>query len=218
MHAIGYCRVSTDEQARNGHSLDAQRAAIQEHADQKGWTIEWREDRGRSGAQVNPGLREALELLRTGQADALVVTKTDRIARSVLHAADIAAAAEAQGWPIVILDLGLDMSTPSGRAMFNMLATFAEFERELISQRTKDGLAVAREKGKRLGRPSAIPSAVRRRIVREREAGRSFALIALDLSTDGILTPTGRAVWSESVVRRAYHAATREAVLLGSLE
>jgi len=206
VRVIGYRRVSTQEQAASGHGLDAQRATIQEHADRKGWTVEWIEDEGATGGKINPGLRRALDLLRTRQADALVVSKMDRLARSVLNAADIMRAAQDQGWSIVVLDLGMDLSTPSGKAMYNMLATFAELERDMISTRTKDGLAAARAKGKQLGRPSAIPTAVRRRIVLAREAGQSFAAIARDLSADGILTPTGRPTWTTSVVQRAYQA------------
>jgi DNA invertase Pin-like site-specific DNA recombinase len=208
MHVIGYRRVSTQEQASNGHGLDAQRDAIAEHAQRKGWTVEWIEDEGATGGKINPGLRRALDLLRTKQADALVVSKMDRLARSVLNAADIMRAAQDQGWSIVVLDLGMDLSTPSGKAMYNMLATFAELERDMISSRTKDGLAAARAKGKKIGRPSAMPTDVRRRIVRDREAGASFAAIAHQLTQDGVLSPTGRPTWSESVVRRAYAAAS----------
>lgn len=208
MQVIGYRRVSTDEQAENGHGLDAQRTAIEEQAARKGWTVEWREDEGLSGKQINPGLREALELLRTKQADALVVTKVDRLARSVVNAADIMQAAQQQGWSLIVLDLGMDLSTPSGKAMAQMLAVFAELEREMISTRTKEGLAAARAKGKQIGRPSTIPTDVRRRIVLAREAGASFGTIARDLTADGILTPTGRPTWDESVVRRSYTAAT----------
>jgi DNA invertase Pin-like site-specific DNA recombinase len=208
MRVIGYRRVSTAEQAASGHGLDAQRAAIAEHAERKGWTVEWIEDEGATGGNINPGLRHALDLLRTRQADALVVTKMDRLARSVLNAANIMQAATEQGWSLIVLDLGMDLSTPSGKAMYNMLATFAELEKDMISTRTRDGLAAARAKGKTLGRPSGIPTDVRRRIVLAREAGESFSSIASRLSADGILTPTGKPTWSESVVRRAYEAAT----------
>ena len=207
MHVIGYRRVSTQEQASSGHSLDAQRGAIEEQAAKKGWTVDWKADEGATGSKVNPGLREALDLLRLGLADALVITKMDRIARSVLNAADIMRAAQDQGWSLIVLDLGMDLSTPSGKAMYQMLSVFAELELEMIRSRTRDGMAVTRAKGKQIGRPSSIPTDVRRRIVKEREAGASFAAIALDLSTDGILTPTGRTAWDESVVRRAYKAA-----------
>lgn len=207
-HVIGYRRVSTEEQARTGHGLDAQRSIVLEHAARRGWTVEWKEDEGATGGRINPGLREALELLRTGQADALVVTKMDRLARSVFNAADIMQAAQRQGWSLIVLDLGMDLSTPSGKAMYNMLATFAELERDMISTRTKEGLAAARAKGRRIGRPSSIPTDVRRRIVLARDAGASFGSIAQELTDEGILTPTGRPVWDESVVRRAYRAVT----------
>ncbi|WP_372734885.1 recombinase family protein [Nocardioides sp.] len=208
MHVIGYTRVSTEEQARSGLGLEAQRQRIEEEATRRGWTVEWLADEGCSGKQINPGLREALDRLRTKQADALVVAKMDRLARSVLHAADIATLAKQQGWSLVLLDLDLDTSTPQGRAMYNMLATFAEFERELISQRTKDALARAKANGKRLGRRSVIPKEVLRRIISERNEDASFAGIAKRLGEDGIPSPTGRATWSESVVRRAFQAAT----------
>lgn len=133
-----------------------------------------------------------------------MVTKVDRLARSVVNAADIMQSAQQQGWSLIVLDLGMDLSTPSGKAMAQMLAVFAELEREMISTRTREGLAVARAKGKQIGRPSGIPTDVRRRIVLSRQAGASFATIAADLSDEGILTPTGRPAWSESVVRRAY--------------
>jgi len=104
MRVIGYRRVSTEEQARNGHGLDAQRQTIEEHAARKGWRAEWKEDEGATGSRISPGLREALDLLRTKQADALVVTKMDRLARSVLNAADIMRSAQEQGWSLVVLD------------------------------------------------------------------------------------------------------------------
>lgn len=78
------------------------------------------------GKAVNPELRRALDLLRTGQAAALVVAKIDRLARSVLHASEILVAAQQQHWNLVILDLAVDLATPQ------MLATFAELEREMI--------------------------------------------------------------------------------------
>jgi DNA invertase Pin-like site-specific DNA recombinase len=208
MHVIGYTRVSTEEQATSGHGLDAQRTAIAEAAERRGWDVEWIEDAGASGTRINPGLQQALRLLRTRQADALVVSKMDRLARSVLHASDIAMSARDQGWDLVVLDLGMDLSTPAGKAMFNMLATFAEFERDMISVRTKEGLARAKAAGKQVGRPSLIPSDLRRRIVVARESGDSFANIARSLTADGILTPTGKQTWDESVVRRAFQAAS----------
>src|SRR5437870_13276846 len=91
-----------------------------------------------------------------------------------------------EGWSLVALDLGVDTSTPSGEMMANVLATFAQFERRLISQRTKEALAQKRAQGVRLGRPPSLPRQVERRILRERDAGRTFAAIAERLNASGV--------------------------------
>jgi len=209
--ALGYIRVSTEDQATNGHGLDAQHDAITAHADRRGWPVTILADEGRSGSQVNPGLRDCLDQLRAGRADALIVAKLDRLARSVAHAADILNAAKTQGWNLIICDLGVDLGTPQGRAMANMLATFAEFERDMISVRTKEGLAAAKAKGKPIGRPRLAPSDVVDRIVTDRESGQSFDAIARDLAGGGVLSPQGRPTWQASTVRRIYNAATQVA-------
>lgn len=157
-------------------------------------------------------LREALDHLAAGRADALIVARLDRLARSVAHAADILDLARRQGWNLIIADLGLDLSTPQGRALAQTMAVFAELERELISQRTREGLAAARAKGKRIGRPRLAPSAVVDRICSERKAGASFGSIARALTADEVLTPAGRTTWQSSTVRRIYAAATRQEV------
>lgn len=203
--ALGYVRVSTEDQAANGHGLDAQRATILAEGDRRGWPVEIVADEGLSGKRINPTLRDVLDQLETGRADALIVAKLDRLARSVSHAADILSAARNQGWDLVICDLGVDLSTPHGKAMANMLATFAEFERDMISQRTKEGLAVARLKGKAIGRPRLASASVVDRICTDREAGRSFDAIAEALTAEGILTPESKQIWQSSSVRRIYN-------------
>lgn len=212
MHVVGYVRVSTEEQERSGLGIDAQIEAITTECDRRGWTVEVLADLGCSGKQVNPQLRRALDLLETGQAEALVVAKLDRLARSVRHASAIIDDAVHKGWSLLVLDNALDLTTPGGRAMAQMLATFAELEREMISTRTKEALAARARRGEQNGRKSAIPAGVLRRIVISRDAGSSFARIARELTTEGVLTPTGLPSWHESTVRRAYTTATREAV------
>jgi DNA invertase Pin-like site-specific DNA recombinase len=211
LHVIGYTRVSTREQAVNGHSLDAQREAIQDRADREGWEVEWASDPGCSGAYINPDLARALDMLAGGRADALVVSKLDRLARSVAHAADILAMAQAQGWNLVVLDLGIDLATPQGRALAHMLATFAELERELIRTRIRDGMAQRRREGKPLGRKRIASTAVVKRICHEREQGHSFNAIARSLTDEGIRSPEGRPHWQPSTVRRIYNSATKAA-------
>ncbi len=205
---IGYGRVSTEEQADSGLGMEAQRAAIAREAERRGWAVTWRVDEGCSGKQTNPELRQALELLASGQAEALVVAKMDRLARSVAHASDIMELARSQGWNLVVLDLGVDLKTPQGRAMAQMLAVFAELERALIGQRTREALAAAKRRGTRLGRPRLAPASVVARVVAERDAGASFQRIARTLTDDGVLSPAGRPAWQESSVRRLYNSAT----------
>lgn len=212
MHVIGYIRVSTEEQAASGLGLEAQEAAIRAECDRRGWTVEVLADRGASGKRVNPQLRQALDLLETRQADALVVAKLDRLARSVQHASAIIDNAVARGWSLVVLDNALDLTTPGGRAMARMLATFAELERELIGARTREALSARSARGEHNGRRTAIPAGVLRRIVISRRAGASFTSIARELTDDGVLSPTGLGLWHESTVRRAYSSATREAM------
>jgi DNA invertase Pin-like site-specific DNA recombinase len=115
-----------------------------------------------------PGLQRALAAYKAGQAGGLVVAKLDRLSRSVQQAAALLAEAEHDGWALVALDLGVDLSTPSGEVMAHVLAAIAQFERRLIGQRTKDALAVRRAQGVRLGRPAVLPAAVVDRIADER--------------------------------------------------
>ncbi|QIK64747.1 recombinase family protein [Leucobacter viscericola] len=206
---IGYIRVSTEEQERSGLGVEAQQEALDAECERRGWTAEFVADLGRSGKEVNPQLRHALDLLASGQADGLMVSKLDRLARSVRHASAIINDAQERGWNLVVLDNALDLSTPGGRAMANMLATFAELERDLISTRTKEALAARARRGDLNGRRSAIPAGLLRRIVLSREAGASFSRIARELTAEGFLSPTGLDIWQESTVRRAYAATTR---------
>lgn len=207
MNVIGYVRVSTEEQERSGLGIEAQTDAILSECESRGWEVEVLADLGASGKHVNPQLRRALDLLASGQADGLVVAKLDRLARSVRHASAIIDDAIQSGWSLTVLDNALDLTTPGGRAMANMLATFAELERDLISSRTKEALAARKARGLDNGRKTAIPAGVLRRIVLSRDAGASFGRIARELTTEGILSPTGLPDWHESTVRRAYTSA-----------
>lgn len=209
MHIIGYIRVSTEEQERSGLGVEAQQTAIEAECERRGWTLELIADLGRSGKEVNPQLRRALDLLSSRQADGLMVSKLDRLARSVRHASAIINDAQERGWNLIVLDNALDLSTPGGRAMANMLATFAELERDLISTRTKEALAARARRGEPNGRRSAIPAGLLRRIVLSRDAGASFSRIARELTHEGQLSPTGLDRWQESTVRRAYASAAR---------
>ena len=213
MQVLGYVRVSTDEQADSRAGIEAQRRAIIAECDRRGWTlVEVIEDAGYSAKDLRrPGIQHALEELKTRRASALVVAKLDRLSRSMLDFAGIMQTAQRQGWALVALDLGVDTSTPSGEMMANVLATFSQFERRLISQRTKEALAVKRSQGVKLGRKPALDPKVRTRIRRLRSRGWSFAKIAEKLNAEGVATAHGGAQWHPSSVRTAIHALRRGA-------
>lgn len=202
--AIGYIRVSADEQASSHAGLDAQRAAILAEAERRGWhLIEVIEDAGFSGKNLDrPGIVAALDALKRRKADTLVVAKLDRLSRSMLDFAALMDRASRAHWALVALDLGVDTTTPSGEMMANVLATFAQFERRLIGQRTRDALAAKRASGTILGRRRTMPEEVVARIEAERAAGRTLSGIADGLSSDGIPTAQGGRRWYASTVRK----------------
>ena len=203
IRVVAYVRVSSQEQRLSGLGLEAQRQAIIAECERRGWEIvEVVEDRGYSARDLKrPAIQTALDMLASGEATALVAAKLDRLSRSMLDFARLMTTAQRQGWALVALDCALDTSSPSGEAMANMLATFAQFERRLIGQRTKDALAVKRAQGVRLGRPVTMPKRVIARINRERAAGRTLRQIADSLNQDEIATAHGGQRWYAGTVR-----------------
>ena len=203
MRVIGYVRVLTEEQAMSGAGLEAQRAAIAREARRRGWElVETIEDRGYSAKDLRrPGVQEALRALEAGDAKALVVAKLDRLSRSMLDFASLMATAQKQHWALVALDVAVDTSTPAGEMLVNVLATFSQFERRLIGQRTKEALAAKKAQGVRLGRPPVLPRAVELRIKRARDRGDSLQKIADALNAAAVPTAHGGARWHASTVR-----------------
>jgi DNA invertase Pin-like site-specific DNA recombinase len=209
MRVLGYVRVSTDEQSRSGGGLPAQREAIIAECNRRGWElVETLEDAGYSARDLRrPGIQAALEALQERRADALVVAKLDRLSRSMLDFTALMARAQKQSWALVALNCAVDTTTPAGEAMANVLATFAQFERRLIGQRTKEALAEKRKQGIRLGRPRQLPAKIVRRIVREREKGATLQAIADGLNRDRVPTAQGGRQWWPATVRAVLQVA-----------
>ena len=203
--ALCYVRVSTDDQAENGASLDAQSVALVEAAERKGYRVEVVREEGRSGKSLagRPALAEALDRLRKGDAQALYAQRLDRLSRSVADFAHLLDLAKRQGWTVVVLDADVDTSTPSGEFLVNVLASAAQYERRIIGARTRDALAQRRREGVRLGRPSCLPAEVVARIVRERQAGATLRAIAQGLTADAVPTAHAGAAWHASTVSKA---------------
>ena len=158
----GYARCSTDDQ-----DLTAQRDALRALGvdDDRIFT-----DHGLTGRNRDrPGLGQALAAVRAG--DTLVVPKLDRLARSVPDARDIADNLIERGVALSIGGARYDPSDPMGKLFFNILATFAEFESDLIRMRTREGMAVARAKGKLKGRQPKLSEKQQRELCRMHETG-----------------------------------------------
>jgi DNA invertase Pin-like site-specific DNA recombinase len=195
----GYLRVSTSEQADSGAGLAAQRQAIQHEAVRRGWTdVEYVEDGGYSGGSLDrPGISGLIPRLRRG--DVLVVSKLDRLSRSLLDAVGLLEQAQRRGFVVVALDLGVDTGTPTGRLVASVMAAVAAWEREIIGQRTRDAMQAKKAQGTRFGRPSQIPADVQERIARLWDQGLSMAAIARTLNADGTPTAFGGKWWPSTV-------------------
>ena len=150
---LGYLRVSTEEQAREGVSLDAQRHLIEAHAEANGWELTGIEsDNGISGKRLNnrPGLRRALSALRKGRADALLVVALDRLSRTTTDVLNLAAQSEREGWEFLCVQEQVETGSPEGEFMLTLKASLAQLERRKIGQRTAAAMNELRRQGRRI--------------------------------------------------------------------
>jgi DNA invertase Pin-like site-specific DNA recombinase len=209
--ALGYVRVSTEEQATEGASIEAQRVILAAEAERRGWDLELVADEGLSAKNLDrPGLADALDRLDRGGADTLLAVRVDRLSRSVADFAGLMVRAERCRWSLVALDLGVDTTTPAGDLMANVLASVAQYERKVIGQRTREGMAQRKAEGIHVGRPRVLPVDLVARIVRERAAGATLRAIAEGLTAEGIPTARGRAAWSTSTIQGVLASTTAQ--------
>ncbi len=169
-----YLRCSTALQ-----SVDAQRAALAEYAQRAGHEAVFFEDAGISGANDRrPGLDRLLDAARRREIGAVAVTRLDRLGRSLHHLLVVLGELEALGIAVVAIEEGIDSRTPLGRMFFQIRGAFAEYERCLIRERVVTGIAHARRKGTRLGRPPALDRPGRDRARRLHRHGHSVRAIS----------------------------------------
>ncbi|MFN0278976.1 MAG: recombinase family protein [Pyrinomonadaceae bacterium] len=144
-----YARVSTHDQ----QTLPMQLKQMREYIENRKWKLAVEFQEIGSGAKTRPKREELLKMARRREIDAILVWKLDRFGRSLVDL--VTSLNELRNLEVVFVSLteSLDFSTPSGRAMAGMLSTFAEFERDIIRERVKAGIANARENGKPHGRP-----------------------------------------------------------------
>jgi putative DNA-invertase from lambdoid prophage Rac len=149
MRAALYARVSTHDQQTLGLQVEAMTA----YAKGRGWEVARRVSDVGSGAKERPGREGLLKAARRRELDAVVVWRLDRWGRSLPDLVVTLRELTELGVGFVSLAEALDLTTPTGRAMAGMLAVFAEFEREVLRERVRAGIAQARKEGRRHGRP-----------------------------------------------------------------
>ena len=175
-----YLRVSTGSQA-----VENQRRELAAAAEQRGWAVvELYSDNGVSGAkgrEQRPAFDRLCRDAIAGKFDVIAAWSVDRLGRSVLHLATFVEDMRGAGVGLFLLKQGIDSETPTGRAMLGMCSVFAELEREIIRERVHAGLARARAKGKRLGRPTTVTGATEQRIRKMLEGGTGKLKIARTL-------------------------------------
>jgi len=201
---LGYVRVSTAEQAEAGSGVHAQEDAIRSECARRGWVLAGIErDAGASGRDLaRPGLRAALDQVAAGEVDGLIVSKLDRLSRSVIDFGTLLEWFEDAEASLVALDLGIDTSTPGGRLVANVFASVAEWERDTIAERTRDGLAAVRAQGRPISRPAIADNPeLRNRIVELRDKGMSMSAVAAALDAEGYPTLRGGKCWRASSVQ-----------------
>jgi site-specific DNA recombinase len=217
--AVGYIRVSTADQADNGVSLEAQRARIEAWAVANGYELTAvHVDAGLSGKRADnrPALQDALTEV-TACRGILVCYSLSRLSRSVSDTLQISERLQAAGADLCSLTEKLDTSSAGGRMLFTMLSAFAQFERDLTSERTTAALQHKRQQGERVGEipfgyaladdgVQLVPVAHQQRaiaLIRElRAAGCTLQRICDELERAGILTAKGCKRWTPKTVSR----------------
>jgi site-specific DNA recombinase len=229
LSVVGYVRVSTEEQARDGVSLEAQTLKVRQYCELYGLRLVCVLcDGGESGKNLErPALREALELIDLGKADGLVVAKLDRLTRSVKDLGSLLEGYfdERAGKQLMSVGDSIDTRTAAGRLVLNVLMSVAQWERETIVERTREAIAHKRSKGERVGtvpygfglgrdRKTLMPIAEEQIAIDwivswHKTYKRSFAWIANWLNESKFETKSGRGRWYASTVAGIFKRAGR---------
>jgi DNA invertase Pin-like site-specific DNA recombinase len=159
MAKVGYARVSSV-----GQSLDVQLSKLDDYGCEEIF-----KDKHTGTTADRPSLKECRKYIRKG--DSLVITKLDRLARSTYHLTQIAEELKVKGADLIVLDQNIDTSSPTGKLLFNMLASIAEFETEIRKERQMEGIAKAKEKGVQFGRKAKLTKDQIISLRRDRENG-----------------------------------------------
>lgn len=224
MNAIGYIRVSTQDQSESGLSLKHQESKIRSYADAMDINlVEVKTDSGHSAKSLNrPAMQEIISLIKARQIDALIILKLDRLTRSVKDLGALVELLEKNGVALISVQDSINTNTAAGRLVLNVLGSVAQWEREAIGERTKAALQVKKNQGQRAGEvpfgwnlaEDGVTLFVNHEeqnalnLMRElRAAGVSYRKIARELETRGISTKRGGKVWQAKTILNLCQAA-----------
>jgi DNA invertase Pin-like site-specific DNA recombinase len=222
MRVMGYIRVSTEEQAREGFSLPAQRRKLELYCDLKGLELIGPiEDDGYSAKNMHkrPGMVELLDLMKRRTIDGVVIAKLDRLTRSLRDWSVLIDTYFGERGAIKLFSVGDDINTTSatGRMMLNIVMTVAQWEREINSERTKDGLQLKIARGERCGKirygydladdgKMLVPNPAEQEVINVIRIlsgqGRSLRAIGQALRDMGIKTKEGNDTWLPATINR----------------
>ena len=201
--ALLYVRVSTNRQAKSGHSVDTQPAILSEVAERDGYQVEIITETGSGRKSGRPLLNEALGRLARGEAKALYALDTDRLARSTMHLLEIASRSQKENWRLVITTANVDTSTAEGEAFLTLAAAFAQFESRMVSRRVERQHQARRDRGEvwgvTKGHISKLNPETRALINSLRADGLSMQKIADHLIAEGHTTVNGGPWYSSGI-------------------
>lgn len=214
--AVGYIRVSTEDQAHEGVSLANQKARIQAYAAFKGYELlDVLEDAGLSGKTLKrPGAQAVLRLAQSRAIDAVIVLKLDRMFRSTIDALETTRSFDKWGTSFHSIQETIDTESATGKFFFTLMAALAEMERDVISERTRAALKHKRRNGEKTGGdvPFGFQTAngalledraeqkVIRLIARLKDRGHSLRAIGGELQRRGHRTKSGKTTWNPKTV------------------
>ncbi|MER7447072.1 recombinase family protein [Microbacterium sp. NPDC097977] len=211
--ALLYVRVSTEEQADLGASLEAQEQALMVEAVRRGYDFEVVREEGKSAKSIQgrDKLVEALDLLDKHKADVLMAVRMDRLSRDVGDVAALMRRSKKKGWGIILSGERID-TTPDGEFRTHLDAALAQRERGMIGLRTREGMAQRKAEGKHMGRSVEVEFLpTYRRVLSMSADGMSLNAIARSLNEEGVPTAKG-GKWYPSTVRAIVNSQTAKAL------